>query len=315
VEPVERRGSVLHDGPLGVDGEVLSLNLAQGCVQRCSFCTARAYPSYPGDDVVFLYANTPLRLDAELRGRRRKPHSIFLSPSTDPFMPLAEIQSDTCRVVEVLASHRVEAWLMTRGYIRPAARAVLIRHKESVKVTVGVTTLDRTLQRTLEPLAAPPALRLRQISELRSHGVNVQVELAPLLPGLTDTAENLRPLLAALAQAGVRQVTAGYLFLRPGIQRNLEAALARYGWHESVLASFTGGPLLYTDDIATARYLPKARRQRGYAALKALAADVGISVTISRLANPDFTMPRSSGSPAGTRLGLLAQAWERTTRV
>ena len=39
-----------------------------------------------------------------------------------------------------------------------------------------------------------------------------------------------------------------------------------------VLEAFAGGPILSSGTIAPARYLPKARRQRGYAALMALAA-------------------------------------------
>src|SRR5205085_5203841 len=135
---------------------------------------------------------------------------VYLCPSTDPFPPLAEVQAETARVVAVLGEHGVQAWLKTRGWIRPAALEVLAAHRERVKVTVGLTTLDRTMQRVLEPLAAPPRLRLRQIKQLHSLGISVQVALEPLVPGLTDTRANLTAVLDALALAGVHQVTTGY---------------------------------------------------------------------------------------------------------
>jgi DNA repair photolyase len=177
-------------------------------------------------------------------------------------------------------------------------------------VTVVLTTLDRDLQRTIEPLAAPPQLRLRQIERLQQVGIPVQVALDPLLPGLTDTRANLEPVLHALAHLGVRQITAGYAFLRSGIADNLARALRPHGWDEMVLGAYAGGPLLSAEGAARARYLPKARRQRGYAALMALAAGLGLTVRISGLSNPDFAGPRrpsDSGQRRLLSLGLLAE--------
>src|SRR5262249_53766120 len=98
VERKVRNGSVLHASPMGHNGEVLSLNLAMGCAHRCGFCSARAYPTYPGDEVVYLYTNTPERLAAELASRRQRPRAVYVSPSTDPFPPLAKVQDMTLRV-------------------------------------------------------------------------------------------------------------------------------------------------------------------------------------------------------------------------
>jgi len=306
VLPTLRKGAVLYPSAIGDSGEVLSLNLARGCVHRCTFCFVRANPSYPGDEAVHLFSNTCERLAAELAARPRRPRAVYVSPSTDPFPPLAEFQATTAQVVETLADHGVEAWLMTRGYIRPGALAVLAAGRERVMVTVGMTTLDRTLQRVLEPLAAPPRLRLRQIARLRALGIRVQVALEPLVPGLTDTRANLAQLLEALASAGIRHVTTGYMFLRPGIRDHLLQALEAHGWDEMVLDAFTDGPVLAAGSIAPARYLPKRRRQRGYASLMALAAGLGMTVSVCGLTNPDFGPPGRGGADGRSRQRLLS---------
>jgi hypothetical protein len=194
---------------------------------------------------------------------------------------------------------------MTRGYIRPFALAALIANSRQVKVIVGLTTVDRGLQRMLEPLTASPRLRLRQIRQLRELGIQVQVSLEPLVPGLTDTRTNLTSVLGALARIGVQQVTAGYIFLRPRIEDNLAAALRPYGLDRTVLDEFTEGPILAGSQVAPARYLPKQRRQRGYAALMALAADLGITVKVSALSNPDFRSGRPLDSEPRQRQRLL----------
>ncbi|MCS6851883.1 MAG: hypothetical protein NZ700_12030 [Gemmataceae bacterium] len=306
---VERRarcGPVLHRGPSEWD-DVLSLNLTAGCFHRCAFCCARGSAAYPGDDRLVLYERTAEQLDRELAGRRRRPRQVYISPATDPFPPLAEVQDETARVVEVLARWQVTACLVTRGFIRPSIQRVLERHRRWVQVTVAMTTLDRRLQHRLEPWAAPPRLRLRQLKSLHRCGVAVRAALEPLIPDLTDTRRNLAPLLQALAEAGVRHVTAGYLFLRSGIRDHLAPVL---GDEANILASYDAGPLLRSATVAAARYLPKARRQRGYAGLMALAAEYGIQVTLSSLTNPDFHAgpPPDGTSRPRLSLALLAQA-------
>jgi DNA repair photolyase len=302
IEWIERQSKALHSSPLGADGEVLALNLARGCWHQCGFCAARAYASYPGEAVLQVYSQTPQRLEEELAGRRRLPRAVFVSPSTDPFPPSSEVQAETVRVVNVLAKHGVEAWLMTRGFIRPFALRALATQAKSVKAVVAVTTLDRGLPRVLEPGTAPPRLRLRQIASLRRAEVRVQVALDPLVPGLTDTRGNLDPLLRAVAGLGVKQVSASYLFLRPGIVENLRTALRPHGWDESVLEAYADGPILAAEGIAPARYLSKLRRQRGYAALMALAARHGLTVSVSALANPDFAPPRAASQGEAQKL-------------
>jgi DNA repair photolyase len=311
VEWIERHGPALHASPIGPAGDVLALNLARGCWHRCGFCAARAYANRPGEGILQVYSQTPQHLDEELASRRRLPRAVFISPAADPFPPSSEMQEETVRVVNILAKYGVEAWLMTRGFIRPFALRALASQVNTVKVMVALTTLDRGLQRVLEPGAAPPRLRLRQIGLLRRAGLRVQVALDPLLPGLTDTRANLDAILGEVAALGVKQISAGYMFLRHGIVQNLCDALRPHGWDELVLDAYAGGPMLSADGIAPARYLPKPRRQRGYAALMALASRHGLTVNVSALANPDFAPPRASSkreaqgllefrAPAGT---------------
>jgi DNA repair photolyase len=273
-----------------VDG----LNLLAGCPQQCVFCYARAYPGRPEVESFGLYVQTAEQVRAELSERRRRPLAVYLCPSTDPFPPYIEAQVEACRVVEALAEHGVEAWIMTRGFIRPFAMEVLARHHKHVRVTFSITTLDNHLRRATEPLAAPPRLRLKQLRQLRELGIPVQAAIDPLLPGLTDTRTNLEPLVDALAEAGVTHVTAAYMFVRHGIRENLIRELGPLGWDKPLLESYAEGRVLPMGPLAPAQHLPRRERQRGYALLMALAANRGIRVSVSALSNPDFggTLPR-----------------------
>jgi DNA repair photolyase len=286
-----RRGPVLHPSPFAQAPDVLALNLTQGCAHRCAFCSVRAYPSYPGDRKLILYSNTAPQLREELSRRTKLPRAVYICPSTDPFLPLNATQQETVRVVETLAEFGIESWLMTRGLIRPTPLRSLLPFRDRIRVTVALTTLERTLQRVLEPLAAPPRLRLRQIARLKQLGFAVRVALEPLLPGLTDTHDNLEPIFRELSALGVESVATSYLFLRQGIRENLERELGPLGWDGRVLEPFAKGQVLEGENIAPARYLSKKHRQRAYATMMALGESFGVGVRVNGVTNPDFTSP------------------------
>jgi DNA repair photolyase len=307
LEWIARKGAVLHPGPFGSRGDILGLNLTRGCVHRCPFCPIRANAAYPGDHLVQLYLGTPARLKEELAHRRKMPRAVIISPATDPFPPLDEIQRLVPPVIEVLAGHGVESRLMTRGFARPHIVNRLATHSNLVKATIHFLTMDRRLQHVLEPLAAPPRLRLRQIKILRDLGIGVQIALEPLVPGVTDTRNNLLPLLEALAREGVKQVRAGYMFFRTGMRDDLARSLDGRGLGDTVLQSFANGPLLGTETIAPARYLSRSRRQRGYASLMALASEFDITVSVSELTNPDFLAPLAPSPKAQRSLFSLQE--------
>jgi DNA repair photolyase len=69
-----------------------------------------------------------------------------------------------------------------------------------VTTVVSITTLDRKLARAMEPRAATPERRLDTIRRLAGAGVPVFVNVAPIIPGLTD--HEIEAILDAAAMAG-----------------------------------------------------------------------------------------------------------------
>jgi DNA repair photolyase len=70
--------------------------------------------------------------------------------------------------------------------------------------------LDRELARKLDPRAAAPHRRLQVVRALSEAGIPVGVNVAPIIPQLTD--HELETILEAAAQAGARH--AAYTLLR-----------------------------------------------------------------------------------------------------
>jgi DNA repair photolyase len=80
-------------------------------------------------------------------------------------------------------------------------------------VTLSVPLWDETKARALEPSVATPRRRMRTIERLATAGLEVGVNVAPLIPGLGD--EDIVAVLTAAHGAGARRAGASFLRL-PG---------------------------------------------------------------------------------------------------
>ena len=77
-------------------------------------------------------------------------------------------------------------------------------------VTLSVTTLDHEISRRMEPRTSAPARRILAIKRLSEAGIPVNVNIAPVIPFLTDA--ELEPIMEAAANAGA--ISAGYVLVR-----------------------------------------------------------------------------------------------------
>ncbi|MBV9268788.1 MAG: radical SAM protein, partial [Acidobacteriaceae bacterium] len=94
-----------------------------------------------------------------------------------------------------------------------------LAERNDVHVTLTVTTMDRGLARLTEPYAPRPELRMEAVQKLTRAGIPVGVIASPVLPGITDSEENLESVAKAARQAGADQFGAHVLFLMPSAQR------------------------------------------------------------------------------------------------
>ena len=79
-----------------------------------------------------------------------------------------------------------------------------------INVTLTIVTLDHGISRYLEPRASAPTRRLLAIKRLAEAGIPVNVNVAPVIPFLTDA--ELESIMEAAAEAGAS--SAAYTLLR-----------------------------------------------------------------------------------------------------
>jgi DNA repair photolyase len=189
-----------------------SINPYKGCEHGCIYCFARPTHAYlnlsPGLDFetrIFRKPDAPELLRQELSAKSYTPAVIQLGINTDAYQPIERTERLTRRILEVLNEFEHPVAILTKSALIQRDLDILgeMAAKGLVKTGVSITTLDRSLARTMEPRAATPPRRLDTIRALKSAGVPVSVMSAPIIPGLT--CHELEGILEAAAEAGAKR--------------------------------------------------------------------------------------------------------------
>jgi DNA repair photolyase len=289
----ERKSAVLTPSSLACLARVPTVNLTAGCAHECRYCYARGYQTHPGEGKVRFYTNTLAKLREELRRKRKKPATVYFSPSSDPFQPIPEVLKMAYDVFTFLLESEIGVAFVTKGRIPERHRNLLAAHAPLVQGRIGLITLDPGKAAAFEPRAATPEARLAQAAELIGARVPVEARLDPILPGVTDGAECLEPLCAALARIGVRTIAASVLFLRPAVIGSLRRHVADKRMLNRMLDCFAGSePLAIHAGNSRVLALPTSARLEIMDRLKSIAHRYGLEVLVCACKNPDI----SSGS-------------------
>ncbi len=289
----ERKSAVLTPSSLACLAHVPTVNLTAGCAHECRYCYARGYLTHPGEGKITFYTNTLAKLREELRRKRKKPSTVYFSPSSDPFQPVPEVLDMAYDVFRFLFESEIGVAFVTKGRIPERHRSLLATHAPLVQGRIGMISLDPGIAAAFEPFAAPPEVRLAQAAELIRLGMPVEARLDPILPGVTDSAESLESLCAALANIGVRTLAASVLFLRPAVVGSLRRRVEDKPMLGRLLNLFVGSEhLAIHAGNSRVRALPASARLEIMERLKSIACRYGMKVLVCACKNPDI----SSGS-------------------
>jgi DNA repair photolyase len=89
-----------------------------------------------------------------------------------------------------------------------------------VKVTFTITTVDPAVWRLVEPGTPPPLKRLQVMRRLVEAGVTCGVNLAPILPGITDACESIEAAALAAREHGATSLWTSTLRLAPLVKEH-----------------------------------------------------------------------------------------------
>lgn len=206
-----------NDSPdVGMDA---SINVYRGCEHGCSYCYSRPTHEYFGmsagldfESKILVKTDAPALLRKELSSPKWTPKVIAMSGVTDCYQPAEKKLRLTRACLEVLHEFRNPVLIITKNHLVTRdvdILAKMARHGYAA-VILSVTSLDAKLSRLMEPRTSSPQMRLDAIRCLTDAGVPAGVNVAPVVPGLTD--HEMPAILKAAAQAGA--IHAGYVPLR-----------------------------------------------------------------------------------------------------
>jgi DNA repair photolyase len=201
-----------------------TINPYRGCEFACKYCYARYTHEFMEmrDGIEFeqkIYAKQHAAdlLRQELR-QIKQGEDIAIGTATDPYQPIERKLEITRSILEEFARHSgFELGIVTKSAMVERDIDLLkeISRQNHISVSFTVTTTDTDLARILEPRAPRPDLRLEALRNLRSAGIDAGVICAPVLPGITDSPQQLEAVVKAAAKAKALHIYANPLFLKP----------------------------------------------------------------------------------------------------
>ena len=219
-----------------------SLNPYMGCAHRCTFCYVRAFElraDRPSDDRYGRSIRVKVNVAEVLRRELARPswagEVVAIGAATDPYQPAEGRYKLTRGCLEALRDASNPFSLITRSpmVVRDLDVLVEAASRADVGVVFSVPTLDEEVWRRTEPGTPPPRRRLEALSKLVSAGVKAGVGMAPILPGISDSPEQLERVVRAAREAGATNVWANVLYLKPGTREHFLEALAS-DWPEEL---------------------------------------------------------------------------------
>jgi DNA repair photolyase len=256
-----------------------TVNPYRGCSHACVYCFARKTHEYLDldaghdfDSQVVVKTNVGQVLRRELARPSWRREHVAMGTNVDCYQRAEGRYRLMPAVLEALTDAANPFSILTKGtlILRDLDLLTAAAEVTDVSASVSVGSLDRRVWRAVEPGTPDPARRLDVVRRLTESGIPCGVLMAPVLPYLTDSEEQLAATVAAIAASGATHVTPIVLHLRPGAREWWQAWLARE--RPDLLPR-------YAELYGGRAYAPRSYQDRITAAVRRLAAAHGVGRT------------------------------------
>jgi DNA repair photolyase len=219
---VRARSALNHvaGGRFGFDW---TINPYRGCTHACVFCFARRTHTYLDLDAgrdfereIVVKVNVPELLRAELARPSWRRELVALGTNTDPYQWVESRYRMMPEILAALERARTPVSVLTKSPLAMRDVEIYTRMAKRLPVSVNlsVPTLDEDAWRATEPHTPSPGARLDAVAELRRRGIDSGVLIAPLMPGINDHPDQVRPIVERARKAGASFLGGVALHLR-----------------------------------------------------------------------------------------------------
>lgn len=202
-----------------------TINPYRGCEIACKYCYARYTHEFmelrdPFDfeDKIYakLWDREGFRKDLAKAPLR---DAIAIGTATDPYQPAERRFGVTRAILEELAGEggrRIYLTTKSDLVLRDVDVLLDVARRNTLCVSLTVTTMDAELARLLEPKAPRPDLRMKTVKELSRQGLGTGVLCCPVIQLINDGLAGLEGVAKEASRAGAQWIGSSVLFLKPG---------------------------------------------------------------------------------------------------
>ncbi|MBQ7506797.1 MAG: radical SAM protein [Lachnospiraceae bacterium] len=174
------------------------MNIYRGCTVGCMCCDPRSKCyRFEGEFTdVEVKINGPALLEKSLKSKRRH-CMIGVGSMSDPYQPLEKELGLMRKALAHIHYYGFGVAIETRSdlVLRDLDYLKSINEKAKCVVIMPINTAEEALSAILEPSAASVKARVEALLALREAGITTIVSMAPFLPFINDTRENVEAVL------------------------------------------------------------------------------------------------------------------------
>ena len=261
------------------------MNLYRGCCHGCIYCDSRSdCYNVENFDTVRVKEHALAILEREIR-QKKSAGVVGFGAMSDSYNPFEREQQITRSALALLERYGFGVSIETKSdlIVRDIDIFTDLSRRAPAILKMTVTTADDALAARLEPHAPPPSKRFEALTGLSAAGLCTGILLMPVLPFLTDTAENIKAIVRRGHECGVR-------FIYPQFGVTLRGRQRAY-FYDRLEESFPGLKRCYQGVYGESYLCKSPKAKELYALLQNECERYGIAYRmqdITRLARRDY---------------------------
>ena len=170
---------------------------------------------------IVVKVNAPERLRVELAKPSWKGEHIALGTNTDPYQWVEGRYKLMRGIWQAMIDARNPGSVLTKSplLLRDLDLMRELNAVSDFSAALSVPTIDEKAWRDTEPHTPNPRARLEAVAELTRAGIRTGVLVAPLMPGINDSPEQVQEILQLADEAGAAYVSGIALHLRGEVRK------------------------------------------------------------------------------------------------
>ncbi len=212
IEPLGK-GHRLYDITTGTGDFVANGVISHNCFARPTHTYLDFNAGRDFEKQIVVKVNVPEVLRTELARPSWKREHVAMGTNTDPYQWVEGRYKLMPDIWRALADHATPASVLTKSPL--LLRDIeLMKQVPGISANLSIPTFDEKAWRATEPHTPHPRARMEAVAELNRAGIPCGILIAPLMPGINDSPEQVERILELAEEAGAVSVGGIALHLR-----------------------------------------------------------------------------------------------------